>query len=49
MGPPDRVDGLLADDAAYDVNGAPLPYGQGTPLRLFNDVQIGVERLHRWS
>jgi hypothetical protein len=32
---------------AYDMNGAPLSYGHGAPLRLRNEVQLGF-KLVKW-
>ncbi|MGI8708951.1 MAG: molybdopterin-dependent oxidoreductase [Actinomycetota bacterium] len=32
---------------AYDMNGAPLPYGHGAPLRLRNEVQLGFKQV-KW-
>ena len=28
---------------AYDMNGAPLPFGHGAPLRLRNETQLGFQ------
>jgi DMSO/TMAO reductase YedYZ molybdopterin-dependent catalytic subunit len=32
---------------AYDMNGEPLWYGHGAPLRLRNEVQLGFKRV-KW-
>jgi DMSO/TMAO reductase YedYZ molybdopterin-dependent catalytic subunit len=32
---------------AYDMNGAPLSYGHGAPLRLRNEVQLGFKQV-KW-
>jgi sulfoxide reductase catalytic subunit YedY len=32
---------------AYDMNGEPLPYGHGAPLRLRNEVQLGFKQV-KW-
>src|SRR6185437_1120150 len=32
---------------AYDMNGAPLPFGHGAPLRLRNEVQLGFKQV-KW-
>ncbi len=32
---------------AYDMNGVPLPYGHGAPLRLRNEVQLGFKQV-KW-
>jgi methionine sulfoxide reductase catalytic subunit len=32
---------------AYDMNGAPLTYGHGAPLRLRNEVQLGFKQV-KW-
>jgi len=32
---------------AYDMNGSPLPYGHGAPLRLRNEIQIGFKQV-KW-
>ncbi len=32
---------------AYDMNGAPLDYGHGSPLRLRNEVQLGFKQV-KW-
>ncbi len=32
---------------AYDMNGQPLPYGHGAPLRLRNEVQLGFKQV-KW-
>lgn len=32
---------------AYDMNGAPLPYGHGAPLRLRNENQLGFKQV-KW-
>ena len=32
---------------AYDMNGTPLSYGHGAPLRLRNDVQLGFKQV-KW-
>ncbi|MGV8979298.1 MAG: molybdopterin-dependent oxidoreductase [Cellulomonas sp.] len=32
---------------AYDMNGAPLDYGHGAPLRLRNEVQLGFKQV-KW-
>lgn len=32
---------------AYDMNGAPLPFGHGAPLRLRNETQLGFKQV-KW-
>ena len=32
---------------AYDMNGEPLSYGHGAPLRLRNEVQLGFKQV-KW-
>lgn len=32
---------------AYDMNGRPLSYGHGAPLRLRNEVQLGFKQV-KW-
>ena len=32
---------------AYDMNGAPLPFGHGAPLRLRNEVELGFKQV-KW-
>jgi methionine sulfoxide reductase catalytic subunit len=32
---------------AYDMNGEPLPFGHGAPLRLRNEVQLGFKQV-KW-
>ncbi len=32
---------------AYEMNGKPLPYGHGAPLRLRNEVQLGFKQV-KW-
>ncbi|HEY8072461.1 MAG TPA: molybdopterin-dependent oxidoreductase [Labilithrix sp.] len=32
---------------AYDMNGEPLPYGHGAPLRLRNEIQLGFKQV-KW-
>ncbi len=32
---------------AYDMNGEPLPYGHGAPLRLRNETQLGFKQV-KW-
>jgi DMSO/TMAO reductase YedYZ molybdopterin-dependent catalytic subunit len=32
---------------AYDMNGQPLSYGHGAPLRLRNEVQLGFKQV-KW-
>lgn len=32
---------------AYDMNGKPLTYGHGAPLRLRNEVQLGFKQV-KW-
>lgn len=32
---------------AYDLNGAPLPYGHGAPPRLRNEARLGFKQV-KW-
>jgi DMSO/TMAO reductase YedYZ molybdopterin-dependent catalytic subunit len=32
---------------AYDMNGEPLPYGHGAPLRLRNEIELGFKQV-KW-
>ncbi|HEY7261513.1 MAG TPA: molybdopterin-dependent oxidoreductase [Trebonia sp.] len=32
---------------AYEMNGAPLSYGHGAPLRLRNEIQLGFKQV-KW-
>lgn len=32
---------------AYDMNGAPLPFGHGAPLRLRNEIELGFKQV-KW-
>lgn len=32
---------------AYDMNGKPLPFGHGAPLRLRNEVELGFKQV-KW-
>ncbi len=37
----------LSEQLPYDMNGEPLSFGHGAPLRLRNETQLGVRQVKR--